>query len=61
MLHSIEKVLLSQNAARVYQSLSNINHVVKYVKGKDGYVILNSGKEIMVSVSKKSVLLSYFK
>jgi two-component system LytT family response regulator len=61
-LKYFEEALLSHNFARVHKSyLINVNHVVKYVKGKGGYVILNSGKEIMVSASKKSDLLSYFK
>mgnify|MGYP000592327519 FL=1 len=61
-LKYFEEALLSHNFARVHKSyLINVNHVVKYVKGKGGYVILNSGKEIMVSASKKSELLSYFK
>ncbi|MDB9961298.1 LytTR family DNA-binding domain-containing protein [Oceanihabitans sp.] len=61
-LKYFEDALLSHNFARVHKSyLINVNHVVKYVKGKGGYVILNSGKEIMVSASKKSDLLSYFK
>ena len=39
----------------------NVNEIVKYVKGKGGSVILSNGKEILVSASKKSDLLSYFK
>ena len=39
----------------------NVNEIVKYVKGKGGSVVLSNGKEIMVSASKKSELLSYFK
>jgi len=34
---------------------------VKYKKGKGGSVIVSSGKEILVSSSKKATLLSYFK
>ncbi|MFD2822188.1 LytR/AlgR family response regulator transcription factor [Lacinutrix iliipiscaria] len=61
-LKYFEDALLNHNFARVHKSyLINVNHVIKYVKGKGGYVILNSGKEIMVSASKKSELLSYFK
>ena len=33
---------------------------IKYIKGNGGSVILSNGKEIMVSASKKSELLSYF-
>ena len=61
-LKYFEVALLNHNFARVHKSyLINVNHVIKYVKGKGGYVVLNSGKEIMVSASKKSDLLSYFK
>jgi len=61
-LKHFENALLSHNFARVHKSyLVNVNHVIRYVKGKGGYVILKSGKEIMVSASKKSELLSYFK
>ena len=61
-LKYFEDALISHNFARVHKSyLVNVNHIVKYVKGKGGYVILKSGKEIMVSASKKSELLSYFK
>ena len=61
-LKYFENALKDSNFARVHKSyLINVNHVVRYVKGKGGYVVLNNGKEIMVSASKKSDLLSYFK
>lgn len=61
-LKYIEESLKDANFARVHKSyLVNINEVVKYVKGKGGSVVLSNGKEIMVSASKKSDLLSYFK
>ncbi len=54
--------LLTQHAfARIHKSyLVNVSKIVKYKKGKGGSVVLSNGKEIMVSASKKSDLLSYF-
>ena len=61
-LKYIEESLKDANFARVHKSyLVNVNEVVKYVKGKGGIVVLSNGKEIMVSASKKSDLLSYFR
>ena len=61
-LKYFEEALNGSSFARVHKSyLVNVNEVVKYVKGKGGSVILSNGKEIMVSASKKSDLLSYFK
>ncbi|MCC1483033.1 LytR/AlgR family response regulator transcription factor [Winogradskyella immobilis] len=61
-LKYIEEALVDANFARVHKSyLVNVNEVVKYLKGKGGSVVLSNGKEIMVSASKKSDLLSYFK
>ena len=61
-LKYIEESLKDANFARVHKSyLVNVDEVVKYVKGKGGSVVLSYGKEIMVSASKKSELLSYFK
>ena len=61
-LKYFEEALSNSSFARVHKSyLINVNEVVKYQKGKGGSVVLSSGKEIMVSASKKSELLSYFK
>ena len=61
-LKYFEDALNGSNFARVHKSyLVNVNKVVKYIKGKGGSVVLSNGKEIMVSASKKSDLLSYFK
>ena len=60
-LKYIENALADAHFARVHKSyLVNVNEVVKYVKGKGGSVVLSNGKEISVSASKKSELLSYF-
>ena len=61
-LKYFEDALANTIFVRVHKSyLVNANEVVKYKKGKGGSVVLSSGKEIMVSASKKSDLLSYFK
>jgi len=61
-LKYFEDALSVSGFARVHKSyLVNVNEVVKYQKGKGGSVVLSNGKEIMVSASKKSDLLSYFK
>lgn len=61
-LKYIEESLKDANFARVHKSyLVNVNEIVKYVKGKGGSVVLSNGKDISVSASKKSKLLSYFK
>ena len=61
-LKYFETALADANFARVHNSfLVNVNEITKYKKGKGGSVVLSSGKEIMVSASKKAGLLSYFK
>ncbi|WP_298498328.1 LytTR family DNA-binding domain-containing protein [uncultured Algibacter sp.] len=61
-LKYFEEALINSGFARVHKSyLVNVNEVVKYIKGKGGSVLLSNGKQVMVSASKKSELLSYFK
>lgn len=61
-LKYFEDALNDTSFARVHKSyLVNVNEIVKYVKGKGGSVELSNGKQIMVSASRKSELLSYFK
>lgn len=61
-LKHIEEQLKDANFARVHKSyLVNVNEVVKYNKGKGGSVTLSNGKEIIISASRKSEILSYFK
>jgi two-component system LytT family response regulator len=61
-LKYFEDGLNDSSFARVHKSyLVNVNEIVKYVKGKGGSVVLSNGKEISVSASRKSDLLSYFK
>ncbi|WP_430410303.1 LytR/AlgR family response regulator transcription factor [Kordia sp.] len=61
-LKYFEDALSEYPFARVHKSyLVNVNEVVKYKKGKGGSVVLSTGKEVMVSSTKKANLLSYFK
>ena len=61
-LKYFEDALTGSSFVRVHKSyLVNINEITKYVKGKGGSVVLSNGRQIMVSASKKSDLLSYFK
>ncbi|OUR92713.1 DNA-binding response regulator [Flavobacteriales bacterium 34_180_T64] len=61
-LKYFEEALNDSSFARVHKSyLVNVNEVVKYFKGKGGSLLLSNGKQIMVSASKKSNFLSYFK
>ena len=60
-LKYFEDVLKPYTFARIHKSyLVNVAEVVKYKKGKGGSVVLSNGKELSVSASKKSTLLSYF-
>ncbi|SFU51014.1 two component transcriptional regulator, LytTR family [Pustulibacterium marinum] len=60
-LKYFDDLLTDFSFVRVHKSyLVNVSKVIKYKKGKGGSVVLSNGKEIMVSASKKSDLLSYF-
>ncbi|NAS32076.1 response regulator [Flavobacteriaceae bacterium R38] len=60
-LKYFEGILSDFSFARIHKSyLVNVNTIVKYKKGKGGSVVLNTGKELVVSSSKKKELLSYF-
>lgn len=60
-LKHFEDLLTPYSFARIHKSyLVNVSKIVRYRKGKGGSVVLSNGKEIMVSASKKSELLSYF-
>lgn len=60
-LKYFEDMLTENGFARVHKSyLVNVNAIKAYKKGKGGSVILENGKEIMVSASKKKELLAYF-
>ena len=60
-LKYFEIALNQYGFARVHKSyLVNVNAIEEYKKGKGGSVVLNNGKQIMVSPSKKKELLAYF-
>lgn len=60
-LKYFEDALSSFSFARIHKSyLVNVNEIVKYRKGKGGSVVISSGKELLVSASKKKELLAYF-
>lgn len=60
-LKYFETILKDSGFARVHKSyLVNVNAITEYKKGKGGSVTLSSGKEIMVSPSKKKELLAFF-
>ncbi len=61
-LKYFEDALVDSGFARIHKSyLVNINCITSYHKGKGGSVILNNGKELSVSASKKATLLAHFK
>ena len=60
-LKSFEDSLADNGFARIHKSyLVNVNEITEYKKGKGGSVVLSSGKEIMVSPSRKKELLAFF-
>jgi two-component system LytT family response regulator len=60
-LKYFEDTLNGNGFARVHKSyLVNVNAITEYKKGKGGSVVLNNGKQIMVSPSKKKELLAFF-
>jgi len=60
-LKYFDEILSKSGFARVHKSyLVNVNAIIEYKKGKGGSVVLSSGKEIMVSPSRKKELLAFF-
>ena len=60
-LKYFDEILSKSGFARVHKSyLVNVNAIIEYRKGKGGSVVLSSGKEIMVSPSRKKELLAFF-
>lgn len=59
-LKYFEEILSENGFARVHKSyLVNVNAVVEYRKGKRGSVVLENGKQIMVSPSRKKELMHF--
>ena len=61
-LKHFEKALENYGFARVHKSfLVNVNHIIKYKKGKGGSVMLTDNTEILVAPARKKALLDFFK
>jgi two-component system LytT family response regulator len=59
LLKDYEKLLEDYNFFRIHNSyLVNLTHVVKYVKGEGGYVVMSEGEPCEVSRRKKNELIS---
>lgn len=59
ILKEYEELLADLNFFRVHNScLINLSHVVKYVKGDGGYVVMTDGESVEVARRKKSELLN---
>lgn len=57
-LSEFEDLLEECNFVRIHKSnMVNMIHVTKYVKGRGGYVILEDGSHVDVSVRRKEVLM----
>ena len=57
-LKHYEQLLVEHNFFRIHNSkLINLKHVIKYTKGKGGYVTMSNNVNIDVSVRKKDSFL----
>lgn len=57
-LGEYEAILPPETFVRIHhQYLVNINYVERYIKGRGGYVILQNGRELLVSDRKKAAFL----
>ncbi len=57
-LKEIEQIIQNDNFFRVHHSyLVNLNYLSKYYKGKNAYVVMESGQQIPVSRNKKNDFL----
>lgn len=56
-----EEILDAEYFCRTHQSfLVNLNYVKKYMKGRGGYLIMNDGTKVEISVRMKSAFLERF-
>jgi len=61
-IYEYETLLEDSNFVRVHKShVVNLDHVIQYIKGEGGNVILTGGKEIEVSRRKKELLMRRMK
>ena len=59
-LKEYEPMLEECNFFRVHKShMINLDHLTKYVKGKGGYVVMDDGSSVDVSVRRKEALLQH--
>ncbi|MEO8147881.1 MAG: response regulator [Bacteroidia bacterium] len=57
-LKEYDELLSEHNFLRVHQShLINMKHIIKYVKGDGGYVVMSDGSSVSISLRKKSEVL----
>lgn len=60
-LKDIDETLEHSGFCRIHHShLVNLNHIVKYVRGDGGYVIMSNGDMINVARNKKEIFLESF-
>lgn len=61
-LREVEQMLPAQAFARIHRSHTiHLRHIKKYVRGKGGYVILNTGATLTVSLGQKEAFLDTLK
>lgn len=61
-LNNYEKLLNDINFFRIHSKhLINLQYIVQYIKGKGGYVVLEQGDELEVSVRKKMDFMNRLK
>jgi two-component system LytT family response regulator len=61
-LNNYEKLLADINFVRIHSKhLINMRYLIQYVKGKGGYVVMDNGHEVEVSVRKKMDFMNKLK
>ena len=61
-LNNYEKLLSDINFVRIHSKhLINLRHVVQYVKGKGGHIVMEQGDEVEVSIRKKMDFMNKLK
>lgn len=58
-LKEFEEVLLTQNFMKTHKShIVNLDHIEKYVRGANGYLVMSNGSSVPVSSRKKEEVLT---
>jgi two-component system LytT family response regulator len=61
-LKEVEENINGSPFFRIHQShLVNINHISKYMKGENAYVVMKDGSQIGISRNKKEAFLESFR